>query len=107
MILDVLGTVLRDEGRWAESEVMLDQGLCVFREFRDRRKEGGALLNLAELDAARGDKSSALELGHQSIAILEDTQDKWLLDRARRFVAQTLQQGGDLLQAGLREGLST
>jgi class 3 adenylate cyclase/tetratricopeptide (TPR) repeat protein len=88
LILDALGAVLRDEGHWAESEAMLQQGLAVFREFGDRRKEGGALLNLAELDAARGAQASALERGHQAIAILEGTQDQWLLDGARRFVAE-------------------
>ncbi len=87
VILDVLGAVLRDEGRWSESEAMLLQGLSVFREFRDRRKEGGALLNLAQLDAVRGAMASALDLGLRSVAVLEQTQDQWLLDRSRQFIA--------------------
>ncbi len=75
---------------------MLHQALSVFREFRDRRMEGKALLNLAELDAARGDIPAALGRGREAIAVLEDTQDQWLLDRARRFSVQTAGKAGDV-----------
>ena len=95
VILDVLGAVLRDEGRLAESEAMLHQAVSVFREFRDRRMEGKALLNLAELDAARGDIPAALDRGREAIAVLEDSQDEWLLEQARRFTVETSGKAGD------------
>jgi len=87
VILDNLGAVLRDQGRWGEAESMLEQSLAVFREFGDRRKQGGTLLNLARLRALQGDQASALDLGHQAVATLEHTEDAWLLDRAREFLA--------------------
>ncbi len=96
LILDLLGAILRDEGRWNESQAMLDQSLAVFREFRDRRKEGGALLNLARLDAARGNPASALDIGRQAVALLEESQDNWLFNRARDFVSELTRQAGAL-----------
>ena len=88
LILDLLGAILRDEGRWNESQAMLDQSLAVFREFRDRRNEGATMLNLARLDAARGNPASALDRGCQAVAMLEESQDEWLLSRAREFVSE-------------------
>jgi len=87
VVLDVLGAVLRDDRRYSESESMLRLSLAVFQEFGDRRKEGGAVLNLARLAAARGEQEAALDLGRQAVAMLEQTEDRWLLGQARAFVA--------------------
>ena len=73
---------------------MLDQSLAVFREFRDRRNEGATMLNLARLDVAEGNPASALDRGRQAVTMLEESQDEWLLSRAREFVLELTQQAG-------------
>jgi hypothetical protein len=72
------------------------------REFRDSRMEGKAMLNLAELDAVRGDIPAALDRGREAIAVLEDTQDEWLLERARLFSIETSGKATDVSGAGHR-----
>ena len=69
---------------------MLRLALAVFQEFGDRRKEGGAVLNLARLAAARDEQAAAVDLGRQAVAMLEETEDQWLLGKARAFVTDQL-----------------
>ena len=66
---------------------MLEQSLAVFRQCGDRRKQGATLLNLAKLELRRGETAAAaLELGTQAVAIFEQTEDSWLLERAREVL---------------------
>jgi hypothetical protein len=55
----------------------------------------GTLLNLAQLDAARGNSVSALDLRNQAVAMLEESQDNGLLSRARDFVSGLSRQAGE------------
>jgi tetratricopeptide (TPR) repeat protein/class 3 adenylate cyclase len=92
VILDNLGALFRDMARYSEAEAMLGQSLAAFRQCGDRRKQGVTLLNLAKLNAARGDRAAALDLGTQAVAIFEQTEDSWLLERARELL-QDLKSG--------------
>ncbi len=53
---------------------------------RRSAQEGVTLLNLAKLNAARGDRAAALDLGTGAVAIFEQTEDSWLLERAREVL---------------------
>jgi class 3 adenylate cyclase/tetratricopeptide (TPR) repeat protein len=88
VILDDLGALFRDLARWPEAEAMLEQSLAVFRQCGDRRKQGTTLLNLAKLEAARGQHAAAVDLGNQAVSIFEQTEDSWLLARARELLTQ-------------------
>lgn len=69
------------------------QSLVICRELGDRHGAGQILGNLALLRAAQGDIAGAMEFGRQAIAVLETTEDKAALEKARQIVAELEKQG--------------
>jgi hypothetical protein len=86
--------MLQLRGDLDESAALCEQAVAVFREFGDRLKEGGTLLNLTLLARVRGDLASARDLGRQAVALLGDAPDKRSQDRARDVLAALAGQPG-------------
>ena len=87
-ILNNLGLVYDEQGRWTEAEKAYQQSLEINREVGDRVSEGRTLKNLALLREVRGDITEALEIGRQAVVVLETTEDKMELEKARQLVAK-------------------
>jgi tetratricopeptide (TPR) repeat protein len=105
--LNNLGVVYDAQGRWAEAEASYQDSLKIRREFGDRVGEGKTLGNLALLREAQGDIAGALTFARQAVAVLERTEDKAELEKARGLVAKwerTGQGGGWLGRIFRRRG---
>jgi len=87
-LLHNLGGVYFSQGRWAEAEASYHQSLKLFRKIGDRVGEGRILENLAVLQGAQGNIAGALKLGRQAVEVLETTEDKAELEKARQLVAE-------------------
>jgi tetratricopeptide (TPR) repeat protein len=80
------------QGRWVEAEACYQQSLAICREFGDRVGEGQTLNNLGLLREAREDIAGALDFARQAVSVLEKTEDKAELEKARRLVTKWDQQ---------------
>ena len=70
------------------AEDCYQQSSTIWREFKDRLREGTTLNNLALVREAQGDIAGALEFGRQAIAVLEKTEDKAALAKVQLCVAE-------------------
>ncbi|MBI1925761.1 tetratricopeptide repeat protein [Candidatus Poribacteria bacterium] len=83
-----LGEVYKNQGRWAEAEETYEQSLAIRREVGDRAGEGETLKNFAEMRATQGNIAEALKFGRHAVEVLEITEDKINLEKARQLVAE-------------------
>jgi tetratricopeptide (TPR) repeat protein/class 3 adenylate cyclase len=91
-ILNNLGIVYQRQGQLGKAEACYQQSLAICREFGDRIGEGTITHNFALLREAQGNIAGALELARQAVAVLEKTEDKAELEKARVLVAKWEQQ---------------
>jgi class 3 adenylate cyclase/tetratricopeptide (TPR) repeat protein len=90
--LNNLGNVYANYQRWTEAEECYHQCLSIAREVGDRSDEGEALKDFAELRAAQGDLSAALELGRQAVVLSQTAGNIRVMEEAQELVRQWEQQ---------------
>lgn len=87
-MLNNLGIVYGSQERWDEATAAYDDVLVIRREYKDRVGEGQTLENFALLWEAQGDVSRALPFARQAVAVLEGTEAKANLEKARRTLSK-------------------
>jgi serine/threonine protein kinase len=99
-----LATVYGNLGRMKECIQFLGKSLDIFREYDDKRKEGGILSNLGHAYEKYGDIDKAMSCYVEALKIGDETNDKYLLAITYHNSAHALLAVGELRKA--RDGLT-
>jgi tetratricopeptide (TPR) repeat protein/class 3 adenylate cyclase len=83
-----LGNIYQAQGKWQEAMDCYEQDLAICREYSDRVGEGASLENIATLYNAQGDTAKALEWERQALQVLETTEDRRAIEKARSLIAE-------------------
>jgi tetratricopeptide (TPR) repeat protein/class 3 adenylate cyclase len=85
--LNNLGGVYYNQGKRQEALDCFQQSMAICREYSDPVGEGKTLENIALLYNAQGDTAKALEWERQALQVLETTEDRRAIEKARSLIA--------------------
>lgn len=98
-LFDLKASLRRAQRQFADSEALLEAAIDLYRQLRDPRHEGAALIKLAGVKARQGELKRAIDLVQLGIGLLDPVAEHRLINMARGNLIVYLADAGRYLEA--------
>jgi len=99
ILLDLLGSLRRDQRRFEEAVDLLQEAVATFLRIGDRHRAGRALVNLSIVHNHSGRPEASIPVLYQSVDLIDAEQEPRLLICARHNLATYLADAGRAVEA--------
>ncbi|MBW8876037.1 MAG: tetratricopeptide repeat protein [Acidobacteria bacterium] len=99
ILLDLLGSLRRDQRRFEEAVDLLRKAVSTFLKIGDRHRAGRSLVNLATVHYHAGNPEASIPVLYQSLDLIDAEQEPRLLICARHNLATYLADAGRAVEA--------
>ncbi len=99
ILLDLLGSLRRDQRRFQEAVDLLRKAVSIFLRIGDRHRAGRSLINMATVHYHAGNPEASIPVLYQSLDLIDAEQEPRLLICARHNLATYLADAGRAVEA--------